>query len=474
MQALTWRAGGVLAATLALGIAVPAVGAPQPPTPEATDPNDPPAGAQPGNGPTVQGPPKLTSLRIARKVQAQRGHARFLVGFRQNKRANVTIRLSSAQSGELVKTVTPEDPEDAGSSFFLVDATDDEGFQLPGGAYRVEIQATDSDNNVSGVLRGSFRLRLTRGRGMLDVYTIPLWTAVARQVNTGAAASQVGEDGPGVLVAAVGPGGAGAKAGVRRGDAIVGLNGRAVGSPGDLSAAMRTLPGERPVVIEILRNGQRRRLTFTTPPDWSAPPDYARSLRVIRKREPRNFAWAVAQVRERIEAGEAPQARKLMQSWTASWRRSAPGHQLAGELDTLRGRHKPALGAYNRARKRDGTVAEAEFGRGVSLAALEKPQDAAAAFGAAERLDAGDPAAPAFRAYVLIRAEDNEGADQVARRAIQLDSRYADAHLPHGIALLGLERRTQGLRSLRTGLLLLDDPSRAQRLIDAHLEPATP
>ncbi len=472
MRVRSWRVGGVLTALLALGIAVPAAGAPQPPPPETGAPDE-PAGAQPGDGPAVQGPPRLTKLRLARVVQAQRGHARFLAGFMQNKRASITIRLSSARSGELVKTAAPENPEDAGSSFFLIDATDDEGFQLPAGVYRVEIQATDADNNISGVLRGSFRLRLTRGRGMLDVYTIPLWRAVARQVNLGAGQSPDNGGGPGVLVAAVGPGGAAAKAGVRRGNVIVKLNGRDIHTPGDLATAIRTLPGERPVVIEVLRNGQRQRLTLTAPPDWNAPPDFARSLRVVRRREPKNFAWAVAQVRERIEAGEVKTARRLMADWPPSWRRSAPGHQLAGELDTQRSRHKPALGAYNRARKLDDSIAEAEFGRGVSLAALEKPADAAAAFAAAEGLDPGDPAAPAFRAYVLIRADDPKGADQSALRSIALDRRYADAHLPHGIALLGLKRPTQGIRSLRTGLLLLDDASRAQRLIDAHLEPAT-
>ncbi len=438
-----------LAAGLGAGLVSPLAAAQEPDPPEAE----------------ASGPPALTSLRLARTVRAQRGHARFLVGIRTSVAAQIIIRVSAASSGELLKTVQASESHPAGRAYFLVDATDDDGFQLPSGAYRVEVQATSETTGTSEPVRSSFRLRLARGRGRFDAYTIPLWKVLTRTS---------GLSGTGQLVAVVAPRGAAAKAGIRRGDVLVSLNGRPIDSPGSLVAAQRALPAGREVPVVVTRAGERLELRMTPPPDWETAPSYDRSLRVATRRDPKSLALAAAAVRERIEADEAESAERLLAGWPRSWRASAVGHLLAGEMLTAEGRHKPALGAYNRARKRDPNIEAASFGRGVALAALKRPGDSVGAFGAAERLDPKDAAAAAFRAYVLLRIDRGEEAVQAAQRSIRIDPRYADAHLPHGIAQLALENRAAGVRGLRTGLLLLDDEERAARLIARHLEPTDP
>lgn len=453
-----WTRRSLVLAAIALGagLATPhAVAQETTPEPDAEAPA----------APEATGPPKLTSLRLARTVRAQRGHARFLVGVRLNVDAQILLRVISASNGDVKKTIQTPEAHAAGRAYFLIDATDDEGFQLPSGAYRVEIQATSSTAGASNLVRGSFRLRLSRGRGRFDAYTVPTWKATARNHGTTS---------KGLIVAVVAPQGAAAAAGVRRGDVLVALNRKRIDSPGALVTAQRGLPAEREVSLVIERDGQRMRLNITPPPDWEDAPDYGPSLRVASRRDPKSLAVAIASARNSIETGELDAAQELLDAWPRSWRISAPGQVLSGELFAARSKHKQALGAYNRARKRDRNIARAEFGRGIALAALQRPEDSAVAFAAAERLDPKDAAAAAFRSYVLIRAEINDEAARAAQRSIGLDQRYADAHLPHGIAQIALDNRAGGIRALRTGLLLLDEEDRAARLIDRHLEPIDP
>ncbi len=446
----------IAGAALAVALAAPhAVAQETTPEPESAAPE----------APEATGPPKLTSLRLARTVRAQRGHARFLVGIRLNVEAQVLVRVISASNGDVKKTVQTSEPHAAGRAYFLIDATDDEGFQLPSGAYRVELQASSASAGASNLVRGSFRLRLSRGRGRFDAYTVPAWKATARNHGTTS---------KGLIVAVVAPQGAAATAGVRRGDVLVALNRKRIDSPGALATAQRGLPAEREVSLVIERDGKRMRLKMTPPPDWEDAPDYAPSLRVASRRDPKSLAVAIARVRNEIENRRLDEAEELLKEWPRGWRLSAPGQILSGELLAARSKYKPALGAYNRARKRDGAIARAEFGRGIALAALERPEDSAQAFGAVERLDPKDAAAPAFRSYVLLRAELYEEGAKAAQRSIGLDPRYADAHLPHGIAQIALENRAAGVRALRTGLLLLDEEDRAERLIERHLEPIDP
>jgi hypothetical protein len=46
--------------------------------------------------------------------------------------------------------------------------------------------------------------------------------------------------------------------------------------------------------------------------------------------------------------------------------------------------------------------------------------------------------------------------------------------LPLGIALLGSSERSGGVKALRRGLILLEEPERADRLIAQHLVRADP
>ena len=57
---------------------------------------------------------------------------------------------------------------------------------------------------------------------------------------------------------------------------------------------------------------------------------------------------------------------------------------------------------------------------------------------------------------------------------MSLDPRYADAFLPYGISLLASGDRANGVVALRRGLLLLEEPDRANRLIVQHLDPTDP
>src|SRR5215213_7438960 len=49
-----------------------------------------------------------------------------------------------------------------------------------------------------------------------------------------------------------------ARAGLRAGDVIVGIDGRAVDTAGDAEAALRALPAGRPFEVAYLRDGERR------------------------------------------------------------------------------------------------------------------------------------------------------------------------------------------------------------------------
>lgn len=418
-----------------------------------------PAGDQPG-------PPKLSSLRLAKTVTAQKGHARFLVGIRLSEPAKLTVIVSSNKNGESVRTLSPDEAREAGRSYLLVEAVDDRGFQLPAGSYKLRIQATSGDGEVSNTASGDFTLRLTRGRGMLDAVTVPSWRAVARPLGI--------TPGSGQIVAVVAPKGQAVQAGLRRGDVITKLNGVETTTAGALQTALRGLPAERAVRVEFQRKGEARMGIMRPEPDWTKQANYARSLEVARKRQRKVLAWAVAQVRERLDAGETDTAEDLLQDWPAAWQKSAPGQLLHGDILQAREEHAKALAAHSRARKRDQTMAEAWFGRGIALAGLKKPDRAAIEFARAAKLDPNDAAAPAFRSYVLSRAERTDEAIAAAQASVALDKRYADAHIPLGIALLAKGSRVPGIRALRTGLLLLDDNDRAAPLIEEHLDPADP
>ena len=398
-------------------------------------------------------------------ISAQQGHARFLVGVRLATPSKLMVQVVAARGGKIVQTVTDAQPRQAGRAYFRVEGVDSSGFQLVPGAYRLRLQATDTQGRTSPVLQKSFRLRLTAPRGLFDAYTVPLWPAFRRQAGTTV---------PGQFVAVVGPKGAAAAAGIRRGDVITKIAGRGVGTPGAFAVALRALPAQKAVPVELVRQGQPLTVTMEPKPDWEPVADYAKSLSVAVARDPKSIALADAQARQLVDAGKVAQAQALIDAWPASWRASAPGQLLVGDLLAKQSKWKPALGAYNRARAKDPTMGAAEFGRGLALSGLGKNGPSIAAFTAAAADDPGDPAAQGFLAYALLRAGRTAEAVTAAQAAVTLDPRYADGFLPLGIALLGTDDRAGGVKALRRGLVLLEEPQRADQLIAQHLVHADP
>lgn len=439
--------------------AVPATTAPATTAPPASTA---PSTTAPG---TTSPPPGLVSLRIANTISAQQGHARFLVGVRLSTPAKLTVQVINATTGKVVQTTTDTTDRDAGRAYVRVEATDSSGYQLLAGGYKIRVQTTDAQGRVSAPLQKAFTLKLTSPRGLFDAYTIPLWPALRRQM-----AATVG----GQLVAVVGVKGKVATAGIRRGDIITSMDGKDVTKPGAWMAALRALPGDRAVVIQFTRAGVAMNATLEASPDWTPAPDYTASLKVAVKRDPKILAYAVAQARQQVDAGKTAAAKTLMAGWTKAWRSGAPGEIVQGEMLAKQKLWKQSLGAFNRARAKDHTVAAAEFGRGVALSALGKTALSGVDFAAAARLDPTDPAAAGFQSYALLQGNRTADALAAAQRAVSLDPRYADAFLPYGISLIATGDKANGVVALRRGLLLLEEPDRANRLIAQHLDPTDP
>ena len=448
----------IAAAVLAgCALGVGAAAAAPAPAPTTTSPTT--------TAPAAAGPPAVDSLRLPAVISAQQGHARFLVGVRLATPAKLTVQVIAASSGKVVQARTDPTARRAGRAYVRVEAVDSSGFQLLQGAYKVRIQATDATGRVSRAVEAPFRLRLTTPRGLFEAYTIPLWKTFRRQIGTSV---------PGQLVAVVGPKGTVAAAGLRRGDVITKVDGKPVAGPGAWATAMRALPAEKGVAVEFVRKGVVGTATVQPKPDWEAAPDYAKALTVAVRREPRTIAYSVAQARQLIDSGKLADAQEVVADWPRSWRQSAPGELVQGDLLAKATRWKQALGAYNRARKRDATLAAAEFGRGLALSELDKTRPSAVAFAAAGRLDPTDAAAAGFQAYALLQADDTADALAAARRAVTLDPRFADAFLPFGIALIASGDKPGGVKALRRGLVLLEEPDRADELIAQHLNPTDP
>lgn len=446
-----------VAVALALGAAGAAVAAPATTAPATTAP--------PTTAPAPTTPaPALTSLRMANAVSAQQGHARFLVGVKLATPSKLTVQVLAAD-GKVVQSTTDAADRPAGRAYVRVEATDSSGYQLLAGSYKVRVRATDAQNRTSTALEKAFTLKLTSPRGLFDAYTVPLWGALRRQM----AAPVSGQ-----LIAVVGVKGKVLAAGLRRGDIVTAVDGRDVTRPGAWAAALRALPGDRPVAVQFNRKGVVTTANIEPSPDWTAVPDYATSLKVAVKRDPGVMAYAVAQARQLIEAGRTASARALIQGWPAAWRTGAPGEIVQGELLAKQKRWKQSLGAYNRARAKDRGNGMVAFGRGVALSALDRAAQAEVAFATAGRLDPTDPAAAAFQSYALLQADRTPEALAAAQRAVTLDPRYADSFLPYGISLIASGDRANGVVALRRGLLLLEEPERANRLIAQHLNPTDP
>jgi tetratricopeptide (TPR) repeat protein len=414
--------------------------------------------------PTVPAdPPVLRNLKLPATVTARQGHARFLVGVRLSSPARVTVQVTAVKGNQLVRTVTSQGLEPAGRVYVLVEATNEQNFQLPEGRYRVRVQATDSRSRASRPLERVITLKLTTPRGRLDLDTTPLWAPLARNLGLPVRGGQ--------LVTAVAPGGQTARAGIRRGDVIISLNGTPTLTPGEFATALRALPADTDVPVTLRRGDEEIEYTLKVSPDWNATPDLTPSHRVLLRRNPKVLAYAVAAALYQVEIGQPDEAERLYRSWPAAWRRSAAAHMVQAKILERRREPKKALGAYNRALARDRALAEAAFGRGLAYNSLGKDALAARAFGAARRLDPKDASAAAFQAFSLIRAQDNRAALEPARAAATLDPGYADAKIAEGIALIRNAQRARGVVALRQGLILTDDPNRAKQILDQYLEP---
>ncbi|MEW6583089.1 MAG: PDZ domain-containing protein [Actinomycetota bacterium] len=461
-----------------LAAAAGASAAPAPPAPAPT--TAPATTTAPGTGTTTTGtgtdtttattppaPPVLSSLKLPSAITAPQGHAEILVGASTSTPARLRVQIEDAATKRLVRTVTAPDVHPAGRVYLHIHAVTEQRYQLPAGTYRVSVQATDPLNRRSNTLTGTFRLKLTTPRGVLDAYTVPLFPSIAKQHRVPAG---------GQLVATVAPGGIAVAAGMRRGDVITAVNGVPVSTPGGLTSAQRRLPAGRQVVVDTRRGAQLFPFQIAFAADWEKAPDFGPSLAVAVRRDPTKLAYAYAHARQLAEAGDAAAARAAIAGWRRPWQKSSAAHLLLGDLLYAENKPKEALGAYNRAIAADAQNVPALIGRGLALTALNRAPEAADAFAAATAVDTRNSAAFAYRAYALLRdgaARAPEALD-AANRAVSLDRLNEDGHIARGLALIAAGRAPDGVQALKRGLLLLNDGDRARQLITDSLEPNDP
>lgn len=427
-------------------------------------------------------PPKPVTPRVAKviaptSVVARQGHARFLVGLRTVTEARVIIRVISVRTGRVVKTAKTSGRHAPGRVWLLIDANNDRGFQLRAGRYTLEIFAVDAKKRRSNVITRRFRLTLRPPRGVLHTYTVPTWPSIIGGIATVPGGQIVAAVGPSTAAAAT-PGGI-----LQRGDVIHTVNGANVDARGAWFVAMRKLPADVAIPIELDRAGIRQTIQYIPPPDWTAPPNYQPLLTEAVSTAPTIRAYQYARVRERLDARDTATAKTLYTAWTAAEKTSAPGELLSGTILSAQDDQIKAAGAYNRALIADPTMAAASFQQGLARIAnaQDDPPTAGAqnalailAFEKARALDPTDAIAATFHAYALLTANQFDAALVAADAAILLDPRYEEARIARGVALIGLTRTAEGVADLRHGLLLLADPVRAQQIITSSLEPNTP
>ena len=142
-----------------------------------------PAGTAPTAGALQTDPaPRVRNLKMAQRVQAPQGHARLLVGVRTLTSAKLVFQITAVKGNRLVKTIRSAELEPAGRVYVIVEATDQRGYQLPAGAYRVRAQATDASGRVSNSIIKGFRVAYDPPVGRLDGAIQPLWPALARSI----------------------------------------------------------------------------------------------------------------------------------------------------------------------------------------------------------------------------------------------------------------------------------------------------
>lgn len=411
--------------------------------------------------------PTLDSLRLPTTVTAQQGHARFLVGVRLSEPARLTAQLINPRNDSTVQTLVDASARPAGRQYLRIEAVDNRGFQLAPGPYILRLQAISESGDSGNLLQRGFRLRLNPPHGRFDAYAVPLFRVFRSQEAIPRAVE-------GQFIASVAPRGQAVAAGLRRGDVVTRIGDREVDTPGAYATALRAMPADTPVPVTYVRNGQVRQTEVTAKPDWEPARPFGPSLAVATRRAPRSLALAFARVRDHLDADRVAQAQALLDGWPAGWRASAPGQYLAGEIAAAAERWLPALGAYNRAAKRDPSVARIHLGRGIATLQMGQARRAIGYLAVAERRDAKDAEVAGYQAYAFLRASLTPRAVTAGQRAVRLDRYFADGYIPLGIAHLDQGDRAPGLQALRRGLILLEDADRAARLISAYLNPADP
>lgn len=419
-------------------------------------------GATTTTAPAYTGPPKLTALRLRKVVNAQQGHARFMLGMKSAGPITVTVKITSMKDKKVVRTITSSADHPAGAVWFLVQAVNDQGYQLPTGTYTVSVTGTDSQGRAAKPLNARFKLNLTPPRGRLDGYTVPNLPAIARQLKIPAG---------GQLVTALAAKGALVNAGLRRGDVITKINNLDVTTPGQWTAALKAIPADAPVPVEYRRGAEARTGTVQVPADWNPAPDYSKTFPVLVKRNPTTLGYLLASARDRIDVGKASAAQSQLDTWPAALRKTGIGQMLQGEILLARNDLKGALAAYNRATKADPALAPALLGKGLVLSRLDRTDEAVPVFQAAVASDPGNAIAQAFLAYALITTKQYEPAIAAATEATRLDPFYEDGPISHGLALIATGQKAQGVAQLKKGLLFMSDQKRADTLIAENLEP---
>lgn len=412
------------------------------------------------SGPT----PVLAAVISPRVVVGQQGHARFLIGARLSIPARLVVRITRVSSRRVVKTVATAGIHRAGRVFLLVQATDGRGYQLPPGAYTVFVGATSARGRNARGHVAALSLTYTAPRGMLDWYTVANDADIRASLDLHTSIGQV--------VASVHPGSAPATAGIRRGDVITRLDGISVATPGGLARAMRLLPANTPVQVDLLRGLIAVTTSVTLPPDWIPVADQTPQLTAAAATKAVAYEYALAAYD--IATGKLGSARKLLGGWSTTNAATATGQLAQAQLSAAERNPSRALADWTRALARDGTLSQAAFGQGIADDAMGNDPAAANAFAHAANLDPASAEDPANEAFALEQAHLPYLAAPAAQAAVAADPTDPDALAAQGIALIQTGHRAAGVPVLERALVLTDDPARAQLLIARFLEPSVP
>ncbi len=409
----------------------------------------------------ITGPPSLTMLRLRKVIRAEQGHGRFLLGVTSKTQATVTVTITDPKTKRVVRKITSSQNHIQGPVWFLVQAVNAQGYQMPAGRYALSVSAKNS-RGTSKALKGKFLLRLTPPRARLDGYTVPNLPAIARQLKIAPS---------GQLVTALGAKGALVNAGLRRGDVITKINNLDVTTPGQWQSAIKSLPADVPFPIEYRRGSIVTPAELQLPADWTPAPDYAATFKVLVKRNPQSLGYLLASARSRIDAGKPDEAQKQLDAWAPALKKMAIGQMLQGDIDVEKDDLKGALAAYQEAATIDPTLAPALLGKALVLSRLDRTADAVPVFQAAVAQDPADAVGQAFLAYALIVTNQTDAAIVAATAAVSLDPKYDDALVALGLAQIAAGQKSHGVATLKKGLLLMSDQKRADQLIAENLEP---